>query len=178
MSEQIIQEEEAIAEERARQLARLGTDLSTYPIRSLPTLKPAVCVSPQDSLREAIDQMNEHGVGCVMAEENGRVVGVFTERDVLLKVVEQGVNLDATRVAEVMTPDPECLTPDDVIAYALNKMSVGGFRHVPLVDTEGRPAGIVSMRDVVTYIAGLFPEEVLNLPPAPKLGTTRQREGA
>ena len=77
-----------------------------------------------------------------------------------------------------MTRDPECLTPDDGIAYALNKMAVGGFRHIPLVDTQGSPQGIVAMRDIVEYLVDLFPQGVLNLPPSPNLAIARTREGA
>jgi CBS domain-containing protein len=78
----------------------------------------------------------------------------------------------------VMTPDPECLTPDDDIAYALNKMAVGGFRHIPLVDEYGRPAGLIGMRHVVEHIVHLFPREILNLPSSPERTIARTREGA
>jgi CBS domain-containing protein len=178
MDEQIILEEETIAEEQARHLARLGVEVTAQPIRGLPTLREAVCVRPGATVRSAIDDMNEHRVGCVLVEERGRLVGVFTERDVLRKIAPGGIDIDRTLVAEVMTRDPECLTLDDGVAYALNKMSVGGFRHVPLVDHEGRPVGIVAMRDIVDFIVDLFPNQVLNLPPAPGLDVARTREGA
>lgn len=178
MDEQIILEEEAIAEEQARQLARLGVEITAQPIRGLPTLKEPICVPPRATVRRAIDEMNRHRVGCVLVEEGGRLVGVFTERDVLGKIAPGGVDIDRTRVEEVMTRDPECLTLDDGVAYALNKMSVGGFRHVPLVDDAGRPVGIVAMRNIVDFIVHLFPGQVLNLPPAPALGVARTREGA
>jgi CBS-domain-containing membrane protein len=73
----------------------------------------------------------------------------------------------AERVARFMTPDPETLQLDDPIVWALNRMSVGGYRHVPLVDDEGRPVGILSVKDIVHYIVALFPNEVLTLPPDP-----------
>ncbi len=177
MNEQIL-EEEAIAEERVEELARLATAITMRPISALPTLKPAICVKPSTALREAIQQMNEHRVGCVLVEDGGKLVGVFTERDILVKVAEPGLNIAATRVADVMTRDPECLTLEDGIAYALNKMSIGGFRHIPLVDEEHRPTGVVAMRNIVDYIVCLFPHEVLNLPPTPELSISREREGA
>jgi CBS domain-containing protein len=121
--------------------------------------------------------MNESGVGCVLVEDNGRLCGIFTERDVLTKVVGQPVDLDREPVERFMTPDPECLSPDDRVSYALNKMAVGGFRHIPLVDDEGRPAGVVSMRNIVDYMVELFRTEVLNLPPLPRQ-VSRAREGA
>jgi CBS domain-containing protein len=178
MDEQIILEEEAIAEEQALDLSRLGTEITARPIGELPTLRPPMCVQPTVSVRHAIERMNRQNVGCVLVEKDGLLIGVFTERDVLTKIVPGAMNIDATRVSDVMTPDPECLTPDDRIAYALNKMSVGGFRHVPLVDAEGRPVGVLAMRDIVDFIVDLFPNEVLNLPPAPQLGVAREREGA
>lgn len=178
MNEEIILEEEAIAEEQSLELARLATAITKRPIRGLPTLKPPICVPPTISVREAVERMNQHRVGCVLVEEGGRLIGVFTERDVLTKIVELRRDVDATRVKDVMTLDPECLTLDDGIAYALNKMSVGGFRHIPLVDEAGRPVGVVAMRNIVDFLVDLFPHEVLNLPPSPALSVAREREGA
>ena len=179
MDEHIILEEELIAEERAIEAARLGAAISKRPIRKLLTLRPPVCVPPRASVREAITGMNEHRTGCVLViEADGHLAGVFTERDVLTKIVAREIDIDATSVAEVMTADPECLTLDDGIAYALNMMSLGGFRHIPLVDSVRRPTGLVAMRDIVDYIVDMFPEAVLNLPPSPAHGIARAREGA
>jgi CBS domain-containing protein len=76
-----------------------------------------------------------------------------------------------------MTRDPVRLPQDAIVAYALNKMCLEGFRHVPLTDAEGRPVGVVSMRDIIEYLSGFFPKDVLNLPPEPTNGF-RNREGA
>jgi len=178
MDEQIILEEESIASERALEAAQLGAAISKRPIRKLPTLRPPVCVSPSTSIADAVAAMNESRTGCVLVTEAERLVGVFTERDVLTKIVARPVDITATPVSQVMTPDPECLTLDDGISFALNMMSVGGFRHIPLIDTAGRPTGVVAMRDIVDFIVDLFPSEVLNLPPSPAHGIAREREGA
>jgi len=178
MDEQIILEEELIAQERALEAARLGAAITKRPISRLPTLRPPMCVEPSESVGAAVEVMNEGRTGCVLVVKDDRLVGVFTERDVLTKIVGRNVDIDATAVATVMTPDPECLTLDDGISYALNMMSVGGFRHIPLIDDERRPTGIVAMRDIVDYIVDLFPEEVLNLPPSPAHGIARERESA
>lgn len=177
MDEEIILEEEAIADERAAEAARLGAAVLHHPIRELATLKPAICVAPGTSVRAAIERMNSQRVGCVLVEEQGRLVGIFTERDVLTRVVAKSVDIERARVDTVMTADPESLRPDDRVSYALNKMSVGGFRRIPLVDENGRPVGVVSMRNVVDYMVDLFPREVLNLPPEPR-HLPRTREGA
>jgi len=175
--EEFIREEEQIAEERAVDAARLGAAITKRPIRALSTLKEPVWVAATASIRDAVQVMNRRGVGCVLVVEDERLVGIFTERDVLRKVVV-GRDLDATPVGAVMTPDPDCLTLDDGIAFALNLMSDGGFRRIPLVDLDGRPAGVVTMRNIVDYIVDLFPHEIRNLPPHPALGIAREREGA
>ena len=177
MNEDIIREEEAIAEERAAEAARLGAAILHQPIRELATLRPAICVPPTASVRSAIERMNQHSSGCVLVEEDGQLTGIFTERDVLTKVVGSQLDIDRTSVDTVMTRDPEGLRPDDRVSYALNKMSVGGFRHIPLVDDDGRPLGVVSMRNVVDYMVDLFRTDVLNLPPSPH-NLARAREGA
>ena len=178
MVEEIILEEEAIVEERAADGAWPGVGFLDRPIRSLSELQAPIALPTEVRVRRAIETMNELRVGCILVVERGVLVGVFTERDVLTRVAGGGVDVDATLLGDLMTPDPECLTLDDSIAYAMNKMSVGGFRHVPLIDEDGRPTGAVSMRHIVEYIVDLFPREVLNLPPTPALGMPRSREGA
>ena len=140
-------------------------------------MKPAVCVASETRVREAIERMKEKGVGCVLVQRDTKLVGIFTERDVLVRVAGTGVDIDHTPVEALMTPDPESLSPDDRVSYALNKMTVGGFRHIPLVDDDDRPVGIVSMRNVVNYVVDVFRVEVMNLPPSPRLAA-RAREGA
>ena len=107
-----------------------------------------------------------------------RLVGIFTERDVLLRVVDRGRNPVTLRLAEVMTAEPECLPQESTIAWVLNKMCVGGFRHVPVVDEAGRPVFVVSVRDVVEFLVEAFPREVLNLPLEYGADRQRDREGA
>jgi CBS domain-containing protein len=177
MNDDIVLEEEAIANERAAEAARLGAMILHQPIRALATLRPAICVPPTASVRQAIERMNEYSAGCVLVEEGGRLIGIFTERDVLTRIAVSGVDVDRTSVDVVMTREPESLGPEDRVTYALNKMSVGGFRHIPLVDDDGRPVGVVSMRNVVDYMVDLFRTEVMNVPPEPR-NIARAREGA
>ena len=112
--------------------------------------------------------------------DNEKLVGVFSERDVLVKVAGAGVLIDtaAVSVADLMTSNPQTLRESHELVYALNLMSVGGFRHVPIVDDGGRPVAVISMRDIVEYIVALFPDEVLKLPPSPDSTITQNREGA
>jgi CBS domain-containing protein len=138
----------------------------TEPIRGLEPREP-VCVRPKTSIRDAIEAMNDAGVGCVLVTQADRLVGILTERDILKKVVGR-FELD-NLVERFMTKNPERVGMDDGIAYALHKMHVGGYRHIPVVDKDGRPAGVVSIRDIVKFIVSLFPAAVLNVPPEPNL---------
>ena len=137
------------------------------PIRYLKPRAP-LFLGPENSVEDAWHLMREHRVGCVLVVDDGALVGILTERDLLMRVDAPG---SARPIREVMTPDPETLSPDDPIVYALNKMSVGGFRHVPLVDAAGHPVGVVSVKDVVDYIVDFFPNEVLTVPPSPEQRT-------
>jgi len=90
---------------------------------------------------------------CVLVTEEGRLVGIFTDRDAVVKAA--GTRLDAFHVSDFMTSDPVVLRPDDPIAIAIHKMAVGGFRHIPIVD-DGRPTGVVTARDVFDHLAGML----------------------
>ena len=103
------------------------------------------------SVADAIEAMRAHGVGCVLVFDQDRLAGIFTERDLLTKLAVEQQDLHKLGLREVMTPEPALLHEVDTIAYALNRMSVGGFRHVPVVRSD-RPIGVVSIRDVLHYI--------------------------
>ena len=126
--------------------------------------RPPITLPPTATLRDAIQRMRECRIGCVLIVERDVLVGILTERDLLLKLDATGLD---EPVRALMTPDPESLAPEDPIVYALNKMSVGGFRHVPLVDPQGCPVGVVSVKDIVDYIVDFFASEVLTVPPDP-----------
>ncbi|MFI5226922.1 MAG: CBS domain-containing protein [Candidatus Limnocylindrales bacterium] len=107
-------------------------------------------VPPAAPVAEVVAGMRRDGVDGVLVVDDGRLVGIFTERDALLKLAGRG--LAGITVSDVMTADPVVLREDDSVAVALNKMAVGGFRHIPLVD-GGRPTGIVTARDLFHRIA-------------------------
>jgi len=147
----------------------------SQPIRLLLPRSP-LSVAPGATLRDAVGIMREHHVGCVLVVDGGRLVGILTERDLLLKAEIADLAGD---VASFMTPNPETLRLDDPIVWALNRMGVGGYRHVPLVDEDDRPVGIVSVKDIVHYLVALFPNEVLTLPPDPnRADAWNERDGA
>jgi CBS domain-containing protein len=131
----------------------------------------AVTVPPDAPVQKAVDLMRAKKVSAVLVVERAkakRLVGIFTERDLVTRALPAR-SWARARVDKFMTKAPEALRTKDPVAYAVNKMSVGGFRHVPLVDGAGRPAGILSARDVLDFVVELCPEEILNLPPEPEL---------
>jgi CBS domain-containing protein len=157
--------DEAYFEGGGAQERTFDTRLLREPASVLPVRKPLV-LSRFHSVTDAIRSMQSEHRGVVVVTEDGtlhaKVVGIFTERDVLFRIVDQGRNPATLPLAEVMTHDPECLRDDQTIADVLRMMSVGGFRHVPIVDGDGRPVHVVSVRDVVEFLVEAFPQEVLN----------------
>ena len=152
---------------RDREEQMLGEAILGAPIRALDP-QPAVCVPESTPIREAIQLMLGRQIGAVLVEREGRAVGIFTERDVLRRVA--AAKIDQGRpVSELMTPNPETLGPDDGIAFALNRMILRGYRHIPIVDDAGAPLAVLSLREVVSFIVSLLPARVLNLPPEPGL---------
>jgi len=109
-----------------------------------------ITVDPATPVDAAIARMHEAEVDCVLVTTDGRLVGIFTDRDAVVKAA--GKRLDAFHVRDFMTPDPVVLNHDDPIALAIHKMAVGGFRHIPIV-RDGRPTGVVTARDVFHHLA-------------------------
>lgn len=153
---------------------RLRGAIVETPISDL-SLREPILVSPADTVADAVKSMNDHHTGCVLIGREGKLLGIFTERDVLTKGLFR-VDSHTVAVESVMTPNPETLEPDNSIAYAINKMSVGGYRHIPIVEGD-KPIGVLSVRDIVDYLVELFPENVLNLPPSPNNAITNSIDG-
>jgi len=160
-------DEEARYEEDESPSKVIDARLFAEPIKSLHRRAGRVAVPLGTTIGEAARIMKEHRVGCVLVEDGGKLIGIFTERDILTKLVGTGYDPAKVAVDGVMTRNPETLTPEDPIAFALQQMSVGGFRHVPLVDSDGHPVGVLSVKDIVDYLAEHFPQEILNIPPEP-----------
>lgn len=136
--------------------------------RSLKTImKPAISVTIDSPIIEAIRLMQTKRLGCVLVTSNGKLLGIFTERDVLKKILGVSFDLNTTPIAEVMTPNPQVLDEDDTLAYALNYMDLGGYRHIPIINRHKEPIGLVSIKDIVSYVVEHFADEVINLPPHP-----------
>jgi CBS domain-containing protein len=131
-------------------------------------LAPAepVCLRETATVTEAAQSMLQARQAAVLiVDAGGRLAGIFTERDLLTRVIGRGLDPKGTALSAVMTPNPEVLSLRDRVAYAVHCMSVAGYRTVPLVDADRRPVGIVTVSDVIRWLANLFPTTVLNLPP-------------
>jgi CBS domain-containing protein len=115
-----------------------------------------VTVRPSATLHETIQAMLGPGVGALLVvDDAGKVVGIFSERDLLTKVAgTDPAQYRELRVEQYMTRNPEAVTPEDTLAFALHKMDVGGYRHLPVLK-DGRPEGVVSVRDLLRHITRL-----------------------
>ena len=117
------------------------------------TLRPhvPVTVPPTATLASVLQTMIAERIGCVVVAEAGRMVGIFTERDALLRVNADAAKLADRPISTVMTPNPATLKADDKIALALHRMNVGGYRHLPILDGE-QLVGVISIRDILAYL--------------------------
>jgi CBS domain-containing protein len=122
------------------------------------------------TVKEAVARMMAaHRAAVLIVDGQGRLIGIFTERDVLTRVVAKGLDPERTTLGQVMTREPEALSPNDRVAYAVNRMSIAGYRTIPLVDADKRPVGIVTVTHFIRWMADLFPEAILNLRPGDAL---------
>ena len=135
-----------------------------------------VTVPPTATVSRAAELMRKKKIGAVLVKKGRAVVGIFTERDLVVRAMPAR-GWTGAPVKKFMTPSPETLKLSDPVAYALNKMSVGRFRHVPLVEPGGALVGMISIRDIVDFIVELCPEEILNLPSQPELAVAHHPDG-
>ncbi len=139
-----------------QELGESALDVLAEPLTHLNPRDPE-CVDLNTPITDVIARLKMRNVGCVLVTgEAGKLVGIFTERDVLYRVAGLIEDMDHIMVESLMTPDPTVLRPETAVQHALHLMSVHGFRHVPLVDGDERPVGCVSFRDVVGLIERHF----------------------
>lgn len=141
--------------------------IAATPIGTIVRRQP-VRVQPTTTLGEVVATLREKGRGAVLVEEAGRITGIFSERDLMLRIDHADPAWTRLAVRDVMTPGPRTIREDEPIDQALNIMLTGGHRHLPIVDADGGLLGIVSIRDILIHIVGFFPADFLNLPPDPE----------
>ncbi|GIW79302.1 MAG: hypothetical protein KatS3mg105_1109 [Gemmatales bacterium] len=153
----------------------LAKNLMIDSVSRLPLGAPRY-VAPHQSVAEAVALMRQERVGCLLVCQDEQVAGIFTERDLLRRVMAKGQPL-TINVSECMTPSPVVVHPKESVASAIRKMSEGGYRHLPVVDEAGKAIGILSARRIMHYLVEHFPATVYNLPPDPKV-VPQSPEGA
>lgn len=114
--------------------------------------KTPLTVSPTTPVGEVLRLMVDRRIGCIVIAEQGKPVGIFSERDALRKLNVDAASLADKPVAEFMTPHPQTLVANAKIAYAVQRMDLGGYRHLPIVDDGGALVGIISARDIINYL--------------------------
>ena len=135
----------------------------------------ALCAQPVDSVRSVLKQLQAAKTGAAMIVSNGKLVGVFTERDAL-RLLADDANLDMP-VSEIMVRNPVTVRKTDTVGRAISLMSGGGFRRLPIVDEAGAVHGILKVSGLLHYLVEHFPKIVHTLPPEPHYKTA-DREGA
>jgi CBS domain-containing protein len=119
------------------------------------TPRQAVTLPPTATVKQAIQVMLSHDIGAVLiVNDAGKLVGIFSERDLLTKVASPHVDHTTQPVSDFMTPNPETVRPTDRLAFVLHKMDCGGYRHLPVL-SDGQPAGMISVRDMLRHITRL-----------------------
>lgn len=119
-------------------------------------ITPIDTVSPIATIEHAVQRMAEANVGCLLVVEHGRLVGIFTQTDLLLRVVDRYEQIKGTLLRDVMTPDPIVVRDNDSPAKAINLMSMGGFRHIPVLDVDDHIVGLVGPRRTTAYLRQHF----------------------
>jgi CBS domain-containing protein len=127
---------------------------------------PPLHIGPEQTVAEAVALMREREVGCLLVCSDGKLVGIFTERDFMRRVLATGAPL-TTSVASCMTPDPVVVDEKESIRAAVRRMEEGGYRHLPVLSDTGKPVGVLSVKRIVHYLVEHFPGTVYNMPPDP-----------
>ncbi len=126
------------------------------PVGSLEASEP-IYTGPHDPVLHVVMRMTEADASCAIVLDGHEIVGIFTERDALTRVVAGGADPEGTEMRDVMTRAPDFLRTEDPIASALRKMAEGRYRNLPVVDDDGRPLGTLSQRDIVLHLVSHLP---------------------
>ena len=144
---------------------KITSSLNDSTLKQL-NLEPPTEISSGTPVFEAADKMGDNGFGCILITEAGKLIGIFTERDVLLKLSIADVD-ESRSVDEFMTKDPVTLKLNQKISEAVNEMSTHGYRHLPIMDEENsKCVGILTAKKIIEFVVEFLPEQVYNLPPS------------
>lgn len=139
----------------------LDSNILKNPIKNIRTGKP-ICLEDEQSVLDAISMMQIKQFGCVLVTKDSILVGIVTERDIISKAIGTTQDLSEVMLKDIMTLNPESFKPDDSIAYVMNTMVRGGYRHVPIVNEKGEPLAVISMKDILSFLVEHLPPKILN----------------
>jgi CBS domain-containing protein len=131
----------------------IQTVLLTAPISDLLTGADLLVASPEDTIQKIVKIFQEQKKNCVLVYKKKKLVGILSNRDILWRVTGKYQDLSKVKVEDVMTRNPEWVRASDPISFVVNKMAMGGFRHVPVLDDDGAPLSIILIKDVLAYLA-------------------------
>ncbi|MBI4395752.1 MAG: CBS domain-containing protein, partial [Elusimicrobia bacterium] len=123
------------------------------PVTDLLTGKDLLVCSPADSVQKILRIFQKDKKNCVLVYEKKKLVGILSNRDILLRVAGLKKDLSKLNVGDVMTKNPGFVRPEDPIAFAVNKMAMGGYRHVPVLREDGTPVSILLIIDVLKFLS-------------------------
>ena len=127
--------------------------------------EPALVAKEGEVLSNVLSKLKKNKKGCiVVVNEEEEVTGIFSERDVILKLILQEVDLDKCPVCDLMTKEPQTIEMTTTIAFALNLMSEGGFRHLPIVDKDNSALGLLTVKDIIDYISSGLTKDLVEIP--------------
>jgi CBS domain-containing protein len=159
-----LEEELQIMDENSSSSGEISNFNIDDPISSL-NLHEVITVKSGTSLFDVINMLNDNKIGAtVVVDDKNSALGIFTERDILRKVIAKDLDLKKEKIDNYMTKAPETLCENDPIAFALNKMSDGSYRHIPIT-RNGNVKFMLSVKDIVDEIAFIYRKRILNLPP-------------
>ena len=153
----------------------IATDIQDAKIFHL-DLSNFVIVQTSTSVAAVLRSMREKRVSAALVKGDGKLVGIFTERDVLTKVANKAATWKQP-VETLMTPSPQSISPDEPVSSALGLMNQGGYRNMPVLDADGNILGNLSHPAIIEFLTDRFPREIYNLPPDPNI-IPQNREGA
>ena len=167
-----VKEELERLSEPPRPEAVLTAEILEQPLQTM-VQKEAIQVEESATVGDAVALMQQYKFGAILVTNEGKLTGIITERDLLSKVVGVVDKFLELNVTEVMTKNPIALQREDPIVHVMHNMHAGGYRHVPVVDEEGRPLSVISVKDVLRFVLSHFEEEVMNTLAEPYRGPAK-----
>ena len=129
-----------------------ASSILCMPVCAIPA-KPPTIVDENDGIISVLNVMKDNSLSCVLIRGGEEIVGIFTQRDILRKLTLERLNLKKIKIKDVMSGKPLGLEEEDTIAIAINKMAIGGYRHLPIRDKKGKVTKLLTVADLFTFLA-------------------------